>query len=167
MVDITVRPAVIGDASSVLRLHVRARSTVYRGHLDDAELAEDNRREVADYERMVTRQDRTVRCAEIGGHLVGFIVFGPPYHPDPDPAVGTELYQLQVDPDHHRRGIGTRLHAAAVQTQPATVARLWVWEFNERARAFYRAHGWHPDGHVRPDDPRIGQYRLLGYRLTL
>lgn len=167
MVDIHIRPALVEDAPAVLRLHVQARSTVYRGHIDDRELAEDNDRDVADYERMITRDDRTVRCAWDSGELVGFVVLGPPYHPDPDPAVSVELYQIQVHPDRHRRGIGSRLHAAAVATVSSPVVlRLWTWEFNERAREFYLRHGWKPDGRHRPDDPGIGRCRMMGYLLA-
>ncbi|MCT2586854.1 hypothetical protein [Actinophytocola gossypii] len=46
-------------------------------------------------------------------------------------------------------------------------ARSWVWEFNERARHVHRRFGWVADGHCRPGDPRIGTYRMLGYRLTI
>lgn len=169
MGEITVRAAVTEDAGAVLDLHVRARSTVYRGFLDEDELDRDNRREVADYERMIAREDRAVRCAEIDGRLVGFVVVGPPYYPDPDPTVGGELYQIQVDPEHFGRGIGTRLHAAALEVWRGTTkaARLWAWEFNERGRRFYLRHGWEHDGHCRPDDPRIDRYRMLGYRLAI
>jgi ribosomal protein S18 acetylase RimI-like enzyme len=169
MHEMTVRPAVPGDAESVLRVHVRARTSYYRGFLDDDELAAQNEREVAVYERMITSPQRTVRCAEVAGRLVGFVVVGPPYHPDPDGAVGSELYQLHVDPGHHRTGVGSRLHDAALQVWRGSVsaARLWVWEFNERARAFYERHGWTADGSCRPDDPRVGRYRMLGYRLDI
>lgn len=169
MNDVTVRAAKVGDAEAVLRLHVRSRTEYYRGFLPDDELDEQNRREVGDYERMILSPDRAVRCAEVGGELVGLVVVGTPYHPDPDPGVGSELYQIHVDPRYFRRGVGTALHAAAVDVWRGSVraARLWVWEFNERAQHFYLRLGWEHDGHCRPDDPRIGDYRMLGYRLVI
>ena len=169
MAEIDVRAAVVEDAASILDVHVRARSSYYQGFLPEDELAAQNRRHVADYERMILSPRRTVRCTEISGQLVGFAVIGPPYHPDPDPAVTSELYQLHVDPAHFRRGIGSRLHDAALEVWRGTtdVARLWVWEFNERAQRFYQEHGWEPDGHHRPDEPRIGRFRMLGYRLSI
>lgn len=165
MTGLRVRAAVVEDADAVLRLHIEARTSYYRGFLDEAELAAQNRRDVADYARMIRSPDRVVRCAELDGELAGFLVLGPPYHPDPDPAVGGELYQIHVHPELHGRGIGTRLHEAAVAIWGTTGARLWVWEFNERARRFYLARGWWADGRHRPDDPRVGGYRMIGYRL--
>jgi ribosomal protein S18 acetylase RimI-like enzyme len=111
-----------------------------------------------------------VRVAESGGRVVGFLMIGPCYYADPDPTVTSELYQIHVDPDHFRRGIGSSLHAAAVtiwKTADITAARLWAWDFNNRARAFYRARGWIPDGHTPPDGPQIGQHRMMSYRLDI
>ncbi|OLF16701.1 hypothetical protein BU204_15330 [Actinophytocola xanthii] len=150
-------------------MHVRARTSYYQGYLDDHELAAQNRRHVADYERMILSPARTVRCAELGDELVGFVVVGTPYFPDPDPSVDSELYQLHVDPERHRVGVGSNLHSSALDVwrDGTSVARLWVWEFNERARAFYERHGWEADGGCRPDDPRVGRYRMLGYLLNV
>lgn len=164
----TIRPAVVADAEALLRLHVRARLSYYRGFVDDERLAEENRRDPADYELMIEAPDRTVWCAETRGQLAGFLTIGRPYHAEPD--ADSELYQIQVDPAYHRHGIGTALHRAAVagwRARGVATARLWVWEFNERAREFYRHHGWRPDGRPRPDDPRIGEYRMIGLKLSV
>lgn len=75
-----------------------------------------------------------------------------------------------VDPGHFRRGVGGALHDALVrswQSAGVTSARLWVWEFNTGARALYAGRGWRADGHERPDAPRIGEHRMLGYLLTV
>jgi ribosomal protein S18 acetylase RimI-like enzyme len=165
---LTVRTAVVDDAEPVMNLHIRARTSYYQGFLPDDELAEQNRRDIADYQQMITAGNRTVRCAELDGRLVGFLLIAKPYYPDPDSAVGSELYQIHVDPGQFRRGVGSRLHRTAVaiwRECDVAVARLWVWEFNERAREFYRRNGWRPDGQHRPDDPRVGRYRMLGYLL--
>jgi hypothetical protein len=44
---------------------------------------------------------------------------------------------------------------------------VWVWEFNERGRAFYEARGWVADGTYEPDAQPMGAYRSIGYRLDL
>lgn len=97
--------------------------------------------------------------------MVGFALIGPTSFADSEPQIVSELHSLYVDPDHFRRRIGTMLHDACVrvwQTLPASMARLWVMDYNQRARAFYARQGWQSDGHHRPDNPA-----LLGYRLII
>ena len=106
-------------------------------------------------------------CAESDGEVVGFALIGPCHYPDPHPATISELRLMFIDPDRLRSGIGALLHDGVVRAwQSAAVesARLWVWEFNKRARAFYDSQGWQSDGLCRPDDPRIGEHRMMGYR---
>lgn len=79
------------------------------------------------------------------------------------------LYHFHVDPDRWRAGIGTALHAACVEAwrnAPVTVARLEVFEPNQRARAFYARQGRREDGRagdhimmVLPLPGRAGQSR--------
>ena len=74
------------------------------------------------------------------------------------------LTQLHVLPARWRAGVGAELHAACVENWRAagvTSARLEVFDKNERAQAFYAAHGWTPD----PETPRDGDHLVL--RLTL
>lgn len=64
---------------------------------------------------------------------------------DADPQWGALLDNLHVHPDHHRRGLGRRLVAAAAQwvreQRPRSPLYLWVYEANFRARAFYDSLG--------------------------
>lgn len=138
MTEIVVRDAVVADADAVLAVHVRARSAYYQGFLPDEQLAADNQRDPNDYAKAISSPERIV------------------------------LYQIHVEPALFRGGIGSRLHTAAVSAWRdlgISLARLWVWEFNERARAFYARHGWVADGHERPDRPRVGDHRMIGYTL--
>ena len=94
-----------------------------------------------------------MRCAERDGIVVGVTVTGAENEPAAGQAAVTRLYQIQVEPNCWRSGIGSRLMAAFVQDCQAariTCARLDVWENNTRARAFYARHGWRPDGRSRP-----------------
>lgn len=62
-------------------------------------------------------------------------------------AVELYVHQMGVRGDRRGRGIGARLLAALREAARARgIARvaLNVWTFNERARAFYRAHGFVP-----------------------
>jgi ribosomal protein S18 acetylase RimI-like enzyme len=85
--------------------------------------------------------------AEVGGHVVGFILVGAA---SGDPASQTgEVYTINVDPDHWGRGIGRMLLDAGVDHLRASgfaEAMLWVVPGNVRARRFYEAAGWGHDG---------------------
>ena len=99
---------------------------------------------------------------------MGFLMIGTAQQAEPDPQVTSELYQIHVDPEHFRRGIGRGLHTTGVDFWLAgkvRAARVWVWDFNDRARAFYTASGWLEDGSQEPADSRIGKHRMLGYLL--
>ncbi len=163
-----IRSARVEDARAILDLHVRARTTYYRGFLSDDLIAKENDRPTDGYVRAI--EQRGVWCAELDDTIVGFVIIGPCHLPDPDPVVTRELYQIQVEPQRFRSGIGSALHATAAnvwRSEHVAAVRLWAWEFNERARAFYTSRGWVADGHCRQDDPRIGEYRMLGYRFAV
>jgi len=60
-----------------------------------------------------------------------------------------ELYSLYVDPEHWRRGLGTRLHDAALEHLGRagwSEGILWVLEGNTGAQRFYEFLGWRLDG---------------------
>jgi GNAT superfamily N-acetyltransferase len=80
--------------------------------------------------------------------IVGVAMAGPPS--PPEPGWSTHLYVLYVLAEHHGAGVGAALLDAVVDSA-ASVA-LWVADPNPRAQAFYRKHGFRPDGAVQIDD---------------
>jgi ribosomal protein S18 acetylase RimI-like enzyme len=147
----TVRPARVGDAPAMGRLHVRAWQAAYRGHMPDDYLdglrAEDR---AAGWERALglQRPRGAVLVAEQAGEVVGFANVGPAQ----DPEGAGELYAINVDPGHWGTGAGRALLGAA----QAELARLgfdetvlWVLPANARARRFYEVAGWVADGAER------------------
>jgi GNAT superfamily N-acetyltransferase len=170
---IVVRAATDDDVDAIIDIHIRGRSAYYDGHLPPEEIASDNQRlreHRHSYAERIGSPGYTVLCAEQDGRVAGFALLGPCHYLDPHPATISELRLMFVDPDRLRHGVGSRLHDAAVrawQDAGAVSARLWVWEFNRRARAFYERCGWQTDGHDRPDRPRIGEHRMLGYLLAI
>jgi ribosomal protein S18 acetylase RimI-like enzyme len=75
------------------------------------------------------------------------------------------VYALYTHPRASRRGIGRRLleHALAeLSPGDRRPVSLWVFEENERARRFYAAAGFVPDG-ARRVEPQYGaqEIRLL------
>ncbi len=76
-----------------------------------------------------------------GGTIIGLVMIG--VWPGTDD-VG-RLSRLYVDPQHWGRGLGTRLHDAAVaalRPMRYPTARLWTLRDNVHARALYEHWGW-------------------------
>jgi GNAT superfamily N-acetyltransferase len=164
----SVREATADDLDPINDLWTRSRAVYNRGFVAEEQLADPARAigRRAFLARALLCEDYTVICAGHGDYLAGFAVIGPcEPSPDPDPRLTNELHSLYVDPGSFRQRVGTSLHSACIQvwrSLPATAARLWVLEYNHRARAFYASKGWEPDGHRRPDNPAV-----LGYRLSI
>ncbi|MEJ3652478.1 GNAT family N-acetyltransferase [Actinomycetes bacterium KLBMP 9759] len=153
-----VRPAAPADAPAIATVLVRSWRAAYRGLLPDEVLAGLS---VADRERLwsdvlSTRPPGISAAVAVdGGSIVGFTATGPPLVPADraDPTLG-DLYSLYLDPDVWHRGIGTRLHAAALDGLRScgfTHAGLWILQDNTRATRFYEHHGWLDTGRTQLD----------------
>jgi GNAT superfamily N-acetyltransferase len=77
------------------------------------------------------------------GRVVGCAGATPGLDEDSDAGVGVELQILYVLAEAYGTGLGLRLMRAAIGDLPALV---WVLRENPRAQAFYRKHGFAPDG---------------------
>jgi ribosomal protein S18 acetylase RimI-like enzyme len=78
----------------------------------------------------VVEPDNTVRVALLDGRIVGFVAATP-----------TSIAQLYVRKGFHRMGIGSRLLEWA-KGQSSGKLRLFTFERNAVARAFYESHGF-------------------------
>ncbi|MET8138955.1 GNAT family N-acetyltransferase [Sphaerisporangium sp. NPDC005288] len=87
--------------------------------------------------------------AEPGGQrVVGLASHGPAEDPDLDPATTAELLTLLVDPDHTRRGHGSRLLNATVdhlREDGFTTVVTWVFAEDKAMLDFLSSAGWGPD----------------------
>jgi GNAT superfamily N-acetyltransferase len=129
------------------RVHVRCWQETYRGVMADAVL--DDPDLLAARERFWTAaltderwRENRVSVAERDGGLVGVAMSGPPL--DAGAAWTRQLYVLYVRAADHGTGAGPALLEAVVD--PAESVALWVADPNPRAQAFYRKHGFVPDG---------------------
>jgi len=81
------------------------------------------------------------------GTLIGVAMSGPPLDGDDGPR---QLYILYTYAAFHGSGAGAALLDAVID--PSRPAVLWVADPNPRAQAFYRKHGFIPDGAVQVEN---------------
>ena len=101
--------------------------------------------------------------------LAGFATTVPSQDADADPDDGA-VDEFAIDPPAQRRGHGSRLLNACVDTLRAdgfTRARWWVATDNDPLRTFLTEAGWAPDGAYREigDDEQGRQIRIRQVRL--
>lgn len=126
--DVRTRPATAQDAEAVTGVFLASRAAALpylpRVHSDEDTLAW--------ITHVVLPTSTAVRVAEgAGGELLGFAVL----------AGGDELDHLYLRPDVLRRGIGSRL-LAEVREAAGGPLKLYVFQRNAAARAFYERHGF-------------------------
>ena len=146
---VELRDATPADAHGIATVLVQSWRAAYRGLLPDdvlAGLSVDDREQFWSDALTAPPPHSGAVVATIGAAVVGFAATGPPLVPTDraDPTLG-DLYALYLKPGLWRRGIGTQLHAAALdrlRSSGFSHAGLWVLETNERAVRFYTRHGW-------------------------
>jgi chorismate mutase/ribosomal protein S18 acetylase RimI-like enzyme len=124
--DVALRPATSEDVPAVAALHVATRRA--SEPLIPPQVHTDV--EVHDWVAgLLDRHDVATWVALAGDQVAGYVTF-----------TETWLDDLYVAPLHQRAGIGSALLELVKSQRPAGFS-LWVFESNEPARAFYRAHG--------------------------
>jgi GNAT superfamily N-acetyltransferase len=168
---VELREATPTDAHAIATVHVVSWRAAYRGLIPDEVLAGLS---VPDRERFwldaLTRpqpRSRTV-LATTGPTVLGFASTGPPLNPEDsaNPTLG-DLYAIYLAPDVWGRGLGTRLHSAALHRLRGcgfTRAGLWLLDGNERTLHFYLREGWTDTGRAQidrgPNDIELHERRL-------
>jgi GNAT superfamily N-acetyltransferase len=160
---ISLRDALPEDATAIAEVHIRSWQLGYQELLP------------RDYLESLRPEDRAARYQlgprQPGGPLTvvaldgqqnrGFVTTGDSR--DDDVSRVGEIFAMYVNPSHWGRGIGRLLIEQARSNLCETgyvEALLWVLDGNERARRFYVADGWAPDGSRREED-------VWGVRVTV
>lgn len=120
-----MRPATAADAPEIAEVFLAARRDALpylpKVHSDD-----ETRRWIPD----VVMARSEVWVARLDGKTVGFVS-----------VVGDRVDHLYIQPGYYRQGIGDRLLAKAKALSPDRL-RLFTFQRNERACAFYEARGF-------------------------
>jgi len=150
-----VRRATVDDAEAGAWCHLLCWREAYDGLVEPGLLAE----RTSDIDRRLERW--TIAVAEgrwwiavnpdpeaaVEDRVVGIVSAG--QGRDDDAPTPLELYAIYARKAWWGTGLGGRLLEVAIGKEPAS---LWVLEGNDRARAFYRRHGFVEDG-TRVDEP--------------
>jgi len=164
--EVTIRAAGPGDAAAIAAVHVRSWQEAYEGIVPEAYLAgldaEQRAHEWADHLRKGPEDQVTTWVAESSGQIIGFLSYGPSR--DEDAQRGDrEIYSVYLDPGTWGHGVARDLMRTVLGEVGATTrVSLWVLADNERARHFYRRHGFQADGVERIDE--VGGAELLEVR---
>jgi GNAT superfamily N-acetyltransferase len=172
MSDVVIRRAVSSDGSQIGLVHVRSWQATYRGLLPQPFLDGLDAAKRGEYWKQylseAARPGETVLVAEEDGMVVGFASVGPSR--DEDANETGEVRAIYLLADRWGRGIGWALMDTALNTlcqAGYTQATLWVLDTNARARQFYEAGGWAPDGATKQDDARGFPITEVRYRREL
>lgn len=147
-----IRHAEVADAHEIAEVHVASWRVAYRDLLPPTDL---DQLEVSQFEswrgRRIEAMDRSNSATLVvdDGRVSGFVDVGPTRDEHLDAGEVAELYAIYLRPDRWDQGYGRELVVAAEQAMIDLgfgSAMLWVLEDNARARAFYEAAGWKPDG---------------------
>ncbi|TQK43136.1 ribosomal protein S18 acetylase RimI-like enzyme [Streptomyces sp. SLBN-118] len=133
MIDVHIRPAMAGEAESILAFWKQA--------AEGTSITDD----VDGLTRLIERDPEALILAESGGLLVGSVIAG--YD-----GWRCSLYRLAVLPSHRRQGISTALLAAAERrflTAGGRRGDAMVLEANERAQRAWASAGYHREDHWR------------------
>lgn len=172
--QVTIRQATLADAEALARLHVRSWQWAYRGQLPDEFLdrmpdSMDRRIEARRAQLADLPPDYRVWIAEQAGQMVGFAVTEPSRDADAPPSTG-EVSLIYLEQEAAGKGMGRTLFAYAVEDlrqRGFAQAILWVLETNARARRFYEAAGWYPDGASKTEEWTGVTLREVRYRIVI
>jgi GNAT superfamily N-acetyltransferase len=169
-----VRLACPTEVRRIAEIHVRSWQAAYKGllpqdYLDALDPADGlGRREqafaVIDWNR------GGILVAADGDELWGFVNVGPTRDDDADESQIGEVRAIYLAPDAWGKGFGRELMAAALERLARAgfaEATLWVLDTNVRARKFYEAAGFQPDGSAQCDDTRGFRLCEIRYRRIL
>ncbi|NMR21185.1 GNAT family N-acetyltransferase [Cellulomonas fimi] len=151
--DLTIRPADVSDAPEIARVHVASWREAYDGIVAADYLAsldvDERAGRWAERLRTGPRDDVRTWVAAAGSRALGFASLGPAR--DEDAARNEqEIYSIYLDPGMWGKGVARELMRTVLAEVPdGAPVSLWVLAANERARHFYRRHGFAADGTER------------------
>jgi 2-(1,2-epoxy-1,2-dihydrophenyl)acetyl-CoA isomerase len=152
-------PLDTAHARGVAECHIASWRESYRGIVPDPVLGAFDLDECETGWRRMLDAGCPVHVALTDDEVIGFACARAAR--DPEPPAPTELHAMYVRGAYHGSGVADALIDAAIG--PAAACSLWVFDRYPRAIAFYRKHGFTPDGARRPEPfgAQIWEVRML------
>jgi RimJ/RimL family protein N-acetyltransferase len=169
-----IRPARLDDAEALATVHVRSWQAAYVGLIPQdylVNLSVARRAEV--WNRILAASEwpsSGTLVAELDGKVVAFVSIFPARDDDSDSSKVGEVGSIYAVREVWGRGIGRALMKAAISRLADagySSATLWVLDTNTRARRFYEAASWRPDGATKRDDRGEFALREVRYRCEI
>ncbi len=153
MPTLDFRRATPADAETLGALHSALWRAAYTGIVPDAYLqAFTPEKRTAFFARTLPVTPNENYILSLGGEPAGMLAIGPTNDERPETGFG-EIHALYLFPEHWGHGHGRRAMNFALErlrSHGFTAVSLWVLEENARARRFYEAYGFLPDGAREP-----------------
>ncbi|MGW2718473.1 N-acetyltransferase family protein [Streptomyces sp. NPDC001492] len=155
MSALLVREMTLADCERVAEIRVGGWQTAYRGIVPQSYLDTMSVPENTERRRMHFLQNNPGMLDLVAvqdGEITGWLCHGP-YRDGEEHTDDAELYALYVAPGRYRGGTGRALlRQSTLRCAAAGHGRmyLWVLKENDRARRFYEASGFRPDGIEEP-----------------
>jgi len=150
---VAIREARPDDARAIAEVHVEGWRWGYRDILPDEHLASlsVDERETRWLAGLTDPVPGVVRFVAVDAdRVVGFVSAGPSEGDFAEPPPGAaEVHAIYLREEVQGTGVGRTLLDRVTDAMRANGSRhavLWVFEANDRARRFYEAAGWAPDG---------------------
>ena len=167
LIDLNIRPARVEDARGIAETNIAAWREAYSAVISESYLSSlDAQARAAQWEECLGEPAPRTRVlvAEEDGAVVGFASIGPSRDEDAELG-GLEIYSIYLQPEAWGQGVARELMRTVLAEVPDDVpVTLWVLAANERARHFYRRHGFTPDGVERLDPIGEENHLLVRYR---
>lgn len=150
---VTIRRATADDADAIATVHIASWRGAYAGIVPDAYLASlDVERRAEVWRTSLAEGAAHTWIAASQGRTLGFATLGPARDEDAEQG-DLELYAIYLDPEAWGRGVARDLmRTVLTEVKPGVPVSLWVIADNDRARHFYRRHGFQTDGVERRED---------------
>lgn len=168
VVEVTIRPATVEDASSIAQVHAVSWREAYAGVISADYLAGLDVNGKAEQWRgvlaLLPRPDASLWVAQRGEQIVGFAHLAPSRDEDAERST-MEIHAIYLEPRAWGQGVARELIRTVLAAVPAdSPVTLWVLAANERARHFYRRNGFVADGVERLEQIGDETYTEVRYR---